>query len=75
MMKPTPIVKGSIVTYKNGWYRVSALRGKKVNLKSVFYDKIYFKSVPVEDVTENEAAWYENWMKIGLRAKPTGVCK
>jgi hypothetical protein len=58
-----PVVKGSIVTYKNGWYRVSALRGGKVNLKSVFYDKLYFQRIPVEDVTEDYDDWFEHWSK------------
>jgi hypothetical protein len=57
------ITKGSIVTYKNGWYRVSALRGGKVNLRSVFYDKVYFKRIPIEDVKEDEKNFMIHWQQ------------
>ena len=65
------VKKGSIVTFKDsagdgkdaGHYRVTSLRGGKVNLGSVFGRSIYFKGIPLEEVYEDEAAWYENWSR------------
>ena len=55
------IRKGSIVKFENGNYRVTSLRGGKVNLGSIFGKHIYHKGIPVECVNENSAAWYEHW--------------
>jgi hypothetical protein len=64
------VKKGSIVAFKDslfgkdsGHYRVTSLRGGKVNLGSVFGRGIYFKGIPLEEVYEDEAAWYENWSR------------
>lgn len=65
------VQKGSIVKFKdtandkekNGHYRVSSLKGGKVNLKSIFGNHIYFKGIPLEQVTEDEDTWYEGWQK------------
>jgi len=54
---------GGIVKYENGWYRVTRMTKKTVNLGSVFGSKIYYKGIPKEEVEEDEAAWYENWSK------------
>jgi hypothetical protein len=58
-----PIVKGSIVKARCGWYRVSAVIAGTVNLKSVFGSKIWFKRVPLAECVEDEAAWYANWQQ------------
>jgi hypothetical protein len=55
------IKKGSIVKFENGNYRVTSLRGGKVNLGSIFGKHIYHKGIPVEHVSENEDAWYKQW--------------
>ena len=63
------IVTGSIVKYTNptdgspGHYRVSSVRGGKVNLKSVFGNRIYYKGIPVELVCEDEDTFYDRWSK------------
>ena len=64
------IVKGSIVKFsdlekgKSGYYKVTAQRGKKsVNLGSIFGREVYFKSVPIDALTECEKEWYEKWSK------------
>jgi hypothetical protein len=58
-----PIVKGSIVKARCGWYRVSAVIAGTVNLASVFGGKIWFKRVPLAECVEDEAAWYANWQQ------------
>lgn len=55
------IAKGMIVKYDGGNYRVSCVKGGKVNLKSVFGKTIYYKGIPVELVVEDGEAWYERW--------------
>jgi hypothetical protein len=62
------IVKGLVVAYTDeygatGNYRVTAVRGGKVNLGAIFGKHIYFKGIPVEQVRDDEAAWYERWTK------------
>ena len=54
---------GSVVKYKNGWYRVSKLTSKNVNLASIFMDRIYHKNIPIGDVVEDYDNWYESWSK------------
>jgi hypothetical protein len=60
-MTQNEIQKGSIVKFENGNYRVTSLRGGKVNLGSIFGKHIYHKGILVEDVNEDSAAWYERW--------------
>jgi hypothetical protein len=59
------ITKGMIVEYtENGRsrnYRVTCVKGGKVNLGSIFGKHIYHKGIPVELVKEDERAWYERW--------------
>ena len=57
------IVKGSIVKYKQGWQRVTAVIGNTVNLGNIFGGKINHKRVPLNEVVEDEAAWYKNWQQ------------
>jgi hypothetical protein len=57
------IQKGNIVSYKGGNYRVTSVRGGKVNLGAIFGKGIYHKGVSVHDVFENEAEWYKQWSK------------
>jgi hypothetical protein len=54
---------GSIVSIKkeSGYYKVTSLRGGKVNLGSIFGKTIYHKGIPVENVYENETEWYIKW--------------
>ena len=54
---------GSIVRFEEGNYRVTSLRGGKVNLGSIFGHKIYHKGIPVEYVVEYGAKFYESWSK------------
>jgi hypothetical protein len=63
MENKTEIQKGMIVSYKEGNYRVTSARGKKVNLGSVFGGRIYHKGIPKEEVFENSVAFYEWWSK------------
>jgi hypothetical protein len=42
------VKKGSIVRFEEGNYRVTSLRGGKVNLGSIFGSRIYHKGIPVE---------------------------
>lgn len=59
----TEIQKGSIVSFENGNYRVTSLRGGKVNLGSIFGKAIYHKGVPIECVFENSSEWYDGWSR------------
>jgi hypothetical protein len=68
-IKVNEIVVGSVVAFKDtkgdreksGYYRVTSLRGGKVNLGSVFGKGIYFKSILVEEVYECQEEWYAKW--------------
>jgi hypothetical protein len=60
-MTKIEIQKGSIVKFENGNYRVTSLRGGKVNLGSIFGKTIYYKGIPIENITENEGEWYKKW--------------
>ena len=44
-----------------GYYRVTSLRGGKVNLGSVFGKGIYFKGILLEEVYECQKEWYAKW--------------
>lgn len=57
-----------IVTYtepdgSSGWYRVTKVTKNLVNLGSIFGRHIYHKSVPKDQVREDEAAWYKKWQQ------------
>jgi hypothetical protein len=60
LQKPE-IVKGSIVCYRGGWFRVSCRRRASVNLKNIFGSLLRYQSVPISEVVEDEAAWYKHW--------------
>lgn len=62
-MKQQQIVKGSIVKYNGNWYRVTAIFSNSVNLGGVFGGKVYHKRVPLNEVVEDEAAWYKVWQQ------------
>ena len=55
------VVKGSIVRFENGWYRVTRLTSKTVNLGGVFGNTVYHKGIPLELVYEDEDNWYKRW--------------
>lgn len=55
------IAKGVVVRYQDGNYRVTAVRGGKVNLGAIFGKAIYHKGVPIDQVVDDEAAWYARW--------------
>jgi len=61
------ITKGMIVEYvengRPGNYRVSNVKGGKVNLKAIFGKHIYHKGIPVDQVKNDEAAWYKRWQQ------------
>jgi hypothetical protein len=65
------VQKGSIVAFKDikgdrekaGHYRVTSLRGGKVNLGAIFGKNIYYKGIPLEEVIEDEASWYAGWTR------------
>ena len=61
------ITKGMIVEYvengRPGNYRVSNVKGGKVNLKAIFGKHIYHKGIPVELVKNDETAWYKRWQQ------------
>ena len=59
--KVAEIVKGMIVKYNGGNYRVTCVKGGKVNLGAIFGKHIYHKGIPVELVHDDEGAWYERW--------------
>lgn len=63
MNEPKQIVKGSIVKYNDGHYRVSAKFKETVNLCGIFNGRIAHKKVPIFKVVEDEAAWHEAWTK------------
>ena len=59
------ITKGMIVEYvengRPGNYRVSNVKGGKVNLKAIFGKHIYHKGIAIELVVEDGGAWYQRW--------------
>jgi hypothetical protein len=55
------ITKGVVVRYQDGNYRVTCVKGGKVNLGAIFGKHIYHKGVPIEQVVDDEAAWYKRW--------------
>jgi hypothetical protein len=63
-MNNQPIVKGSVVLYKNNHYRVSAVYGNNsVNLAGVWGGKIQHKRVSLNEVVEDHDNWHTEWTK------------
>ena len=68
-IKEIEVIAGMVVAFKDikgdrdkgGYYRVTSLRGGKVNLGPVFGKGIYYKGIPVNEVYECEAKWYAAW--------------
>ncbi len=58
-----PIVKGSVVKYKDGYVRVTARFKDTVNLGGIFNDRIYHKRVPINEVREAYDEWYAQWQQ------------
>lgn len=56
-------LKGSIVKYMGGFYRVTSHRGQKVNLAGVFVGRIFYKGISEFDVAEAFNEFYDNWSK------------
>ena len=48
---------------KNGYYKITSIRGGKVNLGSVFGRSIYYKGIPVDEVYECHDEWYAKWTR------------
>jgi hypothetical protein len=59
--KGQAIQVGSVVRYKTGWVRITRLNSKWCNLGAVWGSRIYEKKVPLTEIFEDEAAWYERW--------------
>ena len=59
-----PFYPGQVVKFDNGFYRITAIIGKKnitVNLGSIFGSKIYYKRVAIDNIVDAEAEWYQRW--------------
>jgi len=52
---------GSVVKCKTGWVRITRLNSKWCNLGSIFGHHVYEKKVPLSEIVEDEAAWYQRW--------------
>jgi hypothetical protein len=61
--KGNELRKGTIVRYKNGWVRVTAVfeGSQTVNLGGIFNGRIYHKGVSASEVFKDEEAWHEKW--------------
>lgn len=57
------IEKASVVKYKGGYYRISALFKTTANLTGVFTGKIYHKKVPLTELNEAHDEWYAKWQE------------
>jgi hypothetical protein len=65
MIKESKIEVGQVVAFKdtkgdcekNGYYKVTSIRGGKVNLGSIFGRSIYYKGIPVDEVYECQDKW------------------
>lgn len=60
------IGQGSIVKYQGGYYRTgtrfsSKAQGVRFNLGSIFGKHTYHRQVPVDQLTEAHAEWYQLW--------------
>lgn len=62
-MNNNPIVKGSVVKYKDGYQRVTALFKNTANIGGIFNGKIYHKGVPLSELTEAHDEWYKEWQQ------------
>jgi len=64
---PECIAKGSIVRYKEGHQRVTAVfPDGTANLGRIFpssKSKVTHKRVPMDEMFEDEATWYEEWQQ------------
>jgi hypothetical protein len=68
-IKTRELGTGSIVAFKdtkndrekNGYYKITSIRGGKVNLGSVFGKSIYYKGIGVDEVYECQEEWYAAW--------------
>ncbi len=56
-----PIVKGSIVKYKEHWYRTSHVTKRTANLCGVFRGKVFFKAVPLTELVEDDEGFMKYW--------------
>jgi translation elongation factor P/translation initiation factor 5A len=58
-----PIKKGSVVRYKDGHCRVTAIfkSSQTANLGGIFNGVVYHKRVPLSEMVEDEANWYKSW--------------
>lgn len=59
------IAKGTVVHFKDGWVRVTSVNKTRqtVNVGGIFSGRVYEKDVPLYEVYEDDAAWFESWQK------------
>lgn len=62
-MEKVKLEKGMTVKYDGGFYIISRLSKFKANLKAIFGNHIYHKSVSVDEIVEARDEWYEYWQK------------
>lgn len=58
------INKGQIVSYKNGYYRVTNVTKAKANLGAIFGNHIYHKGIAISDIDARPSVadeWYAKW--------------
>jgi hypothetical protein len=46
-----------------GWYRVRRVTKHTCNLGSIFGNTIYHKSIPLDQVKEDQDNWYKKWQQ------------
>ena len=56
-------LKGVVVKFQDGFYRVSSHRGGKVNLAGVWNGRIYEKGILEANVVEAADEFYDYWSK------------
>ena len=61
MSSMKPIVKGSTVKYKGGYYRVTRKTRHTFNLGAMFTSHVYHQRVPHAEVVEAYDEWYAKW--------------
>ena len=54
---------GTVVRHKTGWVRITRLNSKWCNLGAIWGGMVYEKKVPLTEIYEDKAAWYEAWTK------------
>lgn len=61
----TPVTKGCVVRYKDGWKRVTAVFPKKgtCNVGPVFGIGSIKKGIPLSEVYEDEGEWFQHWQQ------------